>query len=302
MERLRRSRFDNSPFLDSEGRPTIVLKTEWLFRQLEIIARYPFLEDTWIGALSGGDPESIRKCFKVAKCKPNNWVRIADYQSRDKHTQMIYLRSKLVWQPGTEGEKWLYSRGVVIDTDEYSGPGEHRLDSCKVRASFELGATGSVSIIPWPIINADNKSSPYIPTGRFYLDKKRERKELRQRADCNPFIVNIEGEQRRRHYLAGFELDHATESLVIIRDKMESHIAILENKAYRDHLGFPDLVFPWVTTNTVHMHNIMAEWKKLAPKRFHDNALFKVFKNEPTGWALTEPWLTCHGELVYLNQ
>ena len=37
-------------------------------------------------------------------------------------------------------------------------------------------------------------------------------------------------------------------------------------------------------------------------KHLQDKIIFTLFKDEPTGWALNEPWQFADGELLHLNQ
>lgn len=297
MGSQRLSRYSTTPVLNAAGKPRVCKETPWLIRQFEAMARYPFIDAPWLAALTGATADSITDTFKIAKREPNLYVRIAEFQLKEKP-----LDRKTVYQLADRGEALMRTHGVVVQHDEYSGPAQHRLMSCKARASFELGATGNVSIIPWSVINADETLSPYLATGRHYLDKKRDRKELRHRADCNPFIVHIEGAKRRRFYFPGIELDRDTEAHFAIKDKMESQVAILENGTYKK-LGFPDMTFLWLTTSPLRMKNLMEQcWNEIAPAKYRRNALFKVFKDDPTGWAINEPWYYADNTPLYLNR
>src|ERR1041385_147731 len=287
MEKKPLSRFSTQPVLNGEGKPVACKETPWLIRQLGVIARYPFLTAPYIAALSGADAQSVTQSFKIAKREPNMYVRIAEFQLRNPH---LYLHSPLVYQLAHRGESLMRKHGIEANTGEWSGPPEHRLMSCKIRASFDIGLKErpDISLITWSTINDTGTVDPFIPTG---LKNKATGKEIRKRADCYPFIVQ-NGEKRYR--LLGIEADRDTESLNgKVRDAFLCYLNILKEGTYLDHLYFdPPAYIPFVTVSQIHMRNMMqllhamtAETPKL--RAFF---LFKVFKDEPTGWALTEPW------------
>lgn len=292
---MRRSRSSTAPILNKLGKPRIAKETEYMRRVLTHMARYPWLRRDWIAALAEVPPDSLVDMFKIWKAEPNFYVKLADFQLGENWPR--FISADLVYQPGPGGERLLNKHGVETNHDEWSGPADHRVDSCEARASFDLGlrrAEASITTFE-EILAVHPTATAYIPTGEF--TNHQQPKPVRMHADCNPFILNV---LRKKWYFAGIERDRGFQPLNVIRDKCRDADSILKNETYIDHLEFPDLTFLFVTESTVRMRNMQDVWLSTVRPEHRDKALFKVAKPEATGWALLEPWQYADGTTINL--
>jgi hypothetical protein len=68
--------------------------------------------------------------------------------------------------------------------------------------------------------------------------------------------------------------------------------------------GFPDCIILFTTTSMARLQTMAKLWHDMTEKKpsLRDNIAFKVFKNEPNGWAIAEPWFLCDGTKLDLSK
>lgn len=267
-------------------------------RKFEALARYPALTFPWLCA--------------VAQCSTNNTQRITEL----KHAGYIKIieaqlkkpnfNERLAYELGEKAITLLTDRGYTIDRHEYTGQSDHRIMSCKVRASFELGTTDRFKLYTWhQLIEMGKIPEKTLKSKTPYMF---EIGDARIRPDTYPFVID---HGSSRYFILGVEVDCGTESIRSydytrshIRTKYQRYFTFLKERMYKDILGFPDCLILFTTTSHARlttMANLWLEFTESKPS-LRDNIAFKVFKNEPTGWAMNEPWYLADGSTLKLDQ
>lgn len=266
---------------------------------LAALARYPYLTVKWMAPLFGLTEGSMEN--RVTDLKHAGYIKVAEYQERKRN-----YNEPLAYELDTAGETLLADLGIPIDRDEFSGQAAHRLMSCKVRASFELGTTDAFKLYTWPQLISMGK----IPekTLKSKTPHMFELGNVRFRPDTYPFVID---HLTSRIFILGVEVDCGTESIRSydytrshIRTKYAHYLEFLKSRMFKDILGFPDCVILFTTISHARMQTMANLWNEVTVnnRALRDNIAFKVFKDEPTGWAIREPWRLCDGTQLQLDQ
>lgn len=251
------------------------------------LALYPFLPVNWLAphfGLTLGSMES-----RVTELKNAGYIKVCDAQQEHRN-----YNEPLLYEIDLYGETLLADAGLPTTTDEFTGPTLHRSMSAKVASSVLFGTTDQ-------FIVEKITDAPHL--GFIFKDKK-----ITVRPDTFPLKID-HGEVR--YFILGIEVDNGTESIRSY-DYTRSHISTkfghyaryLEDRLYKKHLGFPDCIIPFTTTSPARMQTMQRLWLEFTEdhKHLRDKIIFKVFKDEPTGWVLSDPWQFADGELLFLNQ
>jgi len=267
---------------------------------LAALARYPFLTTKWLAPLFGLTYGSMKD--RITDLKHAGYLKVADYQLDDAGHVKNY-NEELAYELDIFGETILADSGVPIDRNEFSGQAAHRLMSCKVRASIELGTTGAFTLHTWHEFKGD---APHLFPFEF------QGKTIRIRPDTYPFVIEHPTEPKpTRYFVLGVEVDCGTESIRSydytrshINTKYAHYARFLQDRVYNDVLSFPECLILFTTTSKARLETMMRLWLDFTKDHPHllHNLAFKVFKDEPSGWALSEPWQHADGELLHLNQ
>ena len=228
----------------------------------------------------------------------HGYIQVAEPQTAKRN-----YNEELAYELALKGITQCADQGIHIEKDEFTGPFDHRLMSCKVRASVELGVTDAFKLHTWHEFKGN---APHLFPVNFHG------KEIRVRPDTYPFVIEHPEEPKPvRYFILGIEVDRGTESIRSY-DSARSHIstkyihysAFLKQRLYHELLGFPDCLILFTTTSQARMRIMQQLWLDFTEQehRLLHKLAFKVFKDEPTGWALNEPWQFADGELLYLNQ
>jgi hypothetical protein len=168
-------------------------------------------------------------------------------------------------------------------------------------ASFELGATGDISIIERADIlaKAPEKTRELANPDRIPVGKDRW-----VRPDGEMFVLKTaEGFS----FFPGIEADTGTEPIhsydydrSSIRAKFEDYITIIEREIYKSHFGARTFFIPFLTPTTRRLESMMQLLDEMTKERKHlrKHFLFKTHplftsstKPQPTGHAITQEWL-----------
>jgi hypothetical protein len=263
------------------------------------LARYPAgLNVLWLAALSGTSPHTIKDW--VTEARHAGYIKIIDAQlKKPNHNEPLYYENT------EKAETFLIDRGFTINRHEFTGQSDHRVDSCKARASIELGTSDDFKVYSWPTLIEMGKipkktaemKTPVFAVGRDQV-----------RPDTYPFVID---HGSSRYFILGIEVDRSSASINSYQDvrsaintKYRLYFEFLKEQMYRDALEFRDCIILFTTTSMPRLRTMAKLWHDMTERKpsLRDNIAFQMFKDEPTGWAIKEPWILCDGTLLDLSQ
>ena len=305
----RTSRWSRDPVID-DGKAVVVYPTDRDIEVFQLLVRFRYLPSDYIHAFVGGNEKALTRRLNLLSRKPN--LYLARPQQQRQNADANYRR--LIYQLDERGSRVLRERGLSFLCRSYHHNFAHELMVAQITASLELGTRENTNIrlIPWSEILANantpqaTRESATPATVRVSYAMRGETRSDDITADARPFGLEriIDG---RRSYLffPGIEADCATEPLDAsdfdrssIAKKFAAYIAIGEQAIYRSHFGFPNLLVPFVTTNSARMQSMMQLLDRLAGGRGSKMFLFKTFPSftspdkppAANGHMLTAPW------------
>lgn len=263
---------------------------------LTALARYPFLTTPWLAPFFGVSTWRMKDLVTLLKeggyiSVPPNLIGEGSWSRKE------------AYELGINGEELLQDLHIPIHKHEFTGAFQHRLMSCKTRASFEIGTADHFKLHSWNELVKLGK----IPAKTLNSDSHSfDVGDARLRPDSYPFVID---HGSTRYFVVGLEVDCATETIktsykrrhaITIKAKYDHYSAFIKKRLYKTLLGFPDCIILITTTSTKRLENMMQELR--AYPELINHVGFQVFKDEPTGWAITEPWLLADGTTLNLNQ
>lgn len=267
----------------------------------DVLARYPCLTSEWIAALVDRNPKVIRNRLK--ELKHGGYVKPADAQISAPNPI-----EKLVYELAPRGESYLLDRDIPIDKREFSGPLPHRLMSCKVRSSIELGAgdlirtwSQLIDMGKVPARTLKDDTPHFFPIGSG---------NGRIRPDTYPFVVEHLTLTPARYFVVGVEVDCGTATIEStdltsssIRKKYVRYSSFFRNQMDKEWLGFPRGIVLFTTTSEYRKENLKRHWRTHLKDKpsLSTRIAFTVFKDEPNGWAFTEEWEHADGTKLNLS-
>lgn len=236
--------------------------------------------------------------IQILKSAPNSYIKICDAQAENPR---LHLYTKLFYELDQSGMGELTERGLLIAPRKPIRNITHAIMVDQIMASFELGATGDLSIIGRADIlaKAPEKTRALTNPDRIPLPKDRW-----IRADGEMFVLKTpEGFS----FFPGIEADTGTEPVhsydytrSAISQKYEDYITVIEREIYKTHFGARTFFVPFLTPTTRRLESMMALLEEMTKDRKHlrKHFLFKTHplftsstKPRPTGHAITEEWL-----------
>jgi hypothetical protein len=306
------SRFDNT----AKGGTFRISQTD--LRILDLLQDYECLPSIYIPVILGLPVEYtlarlsiLRHKAGVLECPPASWET---QNARYRHA--IYALSQ-------RGEQELQKAGMFRPSIRGNDHIKHKSARCITEASFAIGAneTPGVSLVTHRKI-LEHQSCPletkrsahpfhfaaqfsYRTPPPFNKPVQVDRSFIH---DTNPFAIAYApaGGQTKRLFVAGIEIDRATEPRnpakperrQTINEKLLGALELHRNRTYQQQLGIPNAMTLFVTTSEHEMQNMMAILEERTGGEGSKQIAFKFVREfasldhfpKPTGFMLTEPW------------
>jgi len=301
LRRKPKSRFSRTPVTSADGIAHVVPPyrlTEQDLALLKALTRRRFLSVDYIAALIGTSYKYALTRVQILKSDPNFYVKVCDAQ---RENPKLHLYTPLFYELDQRGIGALDERGIVIGPRKPVRNIIHAVMVDQIMASFELGATGGMSIIPRADILAKTPQKTQdlpipdrIPVGR----------DRWIRADGEMFVLKTaEGFS----FFPGVEADTGTEPIhsydyerSSIRAKFEDYITVIEREIYKSHFGARTFFVPFITPTTRRLESMMVLLEEMTEKKpsLRKHFLFKTHplftsstKPRPSGHMVDEPWI-----------
>lgn len=284
----------------------------------KLLDRYRYLRSTFIHAFIGGDATRLSK-------RLGQLYHEGGYLNRPaQQWQAVNARYQpAVYELGLKGSAILKGRGLQQqNTSTWLARGRmgahrqflHSLMICDILASIELGviASGNLRFISWQEIIARspsrNTDNPFqIPVSISYTyprTHKTHRAKLKIVPDALFGLEYLNGNEKSYRF---FAVEADRNSIPVFRNnlnqtsylkKLLAYRQVVADRIYHTHLGLPNLLVINVTTNDVHMRNIMLLLEQLTEKKGSKYFLFKTVESlasyelapKPSTNMLTQPW------------
>jgi Replication-relaxation len=269
-----------------------------------LLTRYKYLTRPYFQAFLGGDKTS----WQVALLNLTG----AGYLERPKPQRNHYNANyrPLVYSLGDRGLHTLQERGVDAVKPRAHQNFAHELMTSELMASFELGVReAGLRLLTW----SDILKSESLPEGTrrspkpYSIPVRFNDEDHHVEADGHPFgIVRIVDGRSRYFFCPGIEADCATEPLETdnfkrssIIKKLHLYLEIEKHELYRSYFGFPNILVPFITTNSVRLHSMKEKLRKITNGKGSKIILFgkpypafTTFERPlpPSGHALTSTY------------
>lgn len=296
-----KSRFSRTPVTSADGTARTVPPyrlTEQDLGLLKLLVRHRFLAADYIAALLPTSYRYANMRIQILKSAPNLYIKICDAQRENPH-QHFY--TKLFYELDQPGIGELQERGITVPPRRPVRNITHAIMVDQIMASFELGATGDVSIIPRADIlaKAPEKTRDMVVPERIPVGKDRW-----IRPDGEMFVLKTpEGFS----FFPGIEADTGTEPIhsydyerSSIKGKFEDYITVIEQRIFETHFGARTFLIPFITPTTRRLESMMTLLEEMTKHKpsLRKHFLFKTHplftsstKPRPTGHMVDEEWL-----------
>jgi hypothetical protein len=274
----------------------------------DVLLRRPFASSDDLIALIGGE----RTNFQERLLKLTAWGYL--HRPPQQFRTLFANRNPLVYQIGNAATDYLKECGYRADPPNARMNFAHELMACRVMTSFELGTReAAVRLITYQDILAaestpqETKDAPRpyrIPDVQFILDGKPYSKSVE--GDTMPFgIARIIDGKNVYRFTRGIEVDGGTMPIrrlksegTDIYEKLLADLAIMKQKLYRSHFGFPSCYFLYVFCRHERVNSAMEILRQITKGEGSPNILFNYFPRfdddqpwpKPSGHTLTGNW------------
>ena len=299
---------------------------------LKLLNRYHYLRSNFLYAFLGGNSETRFKERLGHLYHDGRYINRPAQQWQFANCRYM----PVIYELDDKGEQILRDRGLMQSDSPLLKKGRagayrqfaHQLMICDCMASIELGVRQDPNLrfISWQeiVVKAPEKTrnldNPFeLPVSISYTFPRAgntHRADIRIVPD-GLFGLEYTRDGEKTYRFFALEADRAT--LPVTRSdlhqtsylrKILAYRQIVAQNIHKSHLGLPNLLVLTVTTNELHVTNIMALVKELAPEGRSKLFLFKTmsslgdFEKAPaaTPHMLTEPWERVGYEVFYINK
>jgi len=299
--------------------------TERDIELFKLLDRYRYLRSTFLYAFLGGRSETR---FKE---RLGHLYHDGRYLNRpEQQWELVNCRYRpVVYELDAKGEQVLRERGLMNGNSPLLTKGRtgayrqfaHQLMICECMASIELGVREDPNLhfISWQEIltkapeRTRSAHNPFeLPVSISYSCPRTGRV---CQADINMVpdgLFGLEYTRDGQKAYRFFALEADRNTVPVRRSdlgqtsyfrKILGYRQIVTQNIHKTHLGIPKLLILTVTTNEVHMANIMALVRELASEGKSKLFLFKTMDNVgPAAHVLLQPWRRVGYEAVSISK
>lgn len=296
-----KSRFSRTPVTSADGTAHAVPPYRLTPQDIELLkalTRRRFLSADYIAALIGTSYKYALTRVQILKSDPNFYIKVCDAQRENPKS---HFYTPLYYELDQRGIGALEERDIVIAPRRPVRNIIHAVMVDQIMASFELGATGDISLIGRADIltKAPDKTQALAMPERIPVGKERW-----VRPDGEMFVLKS---SHGFSFFPGIEADTGTEPIhsydyerSSIRAKFEDYITVIEREIYKSHFGARTFNIAFVTPTTRRLELMMVLLEEMTKNKpsLRKHFLFKTHplftsstKPRATGHMIDEPWL-----------